>query len=137
MKAIGQYSPSSSLSSVSADLAVRNLIRLQQPDQVRPGHVQEIGRLLRGQFGGVWDDLHALPSGAGKVTDHGLPDAPAAALPLCRWDGRGYDLRHTRAAEVWPAERRLAWRLVPSVGSAGDSGVTDGGNHGDRGKEPE
>jgi len=37
---------------VGAHHAARNLIRLQQPDQVRSGHVQEIGRLLCGQFNG-------------------------------------------------------------------------------------
>jgi hypothetical protein len=69
--------------------------------------------------------------------DEAIPDAPAPALPVRRRDGRGYDLRHTRAVEVWPAGRRPALRLVPSVGSAGDTGVIDQRKHSDRDREPE
>jgi hypothetical protein len=35
---------------VSPDHAVRNLICLQQPDQIWPGHIQEVSSLLRSQF---------------------------------------------------------------------------------------
>lgn len=48
-------------SAMSANHAVRNLTRLQQPDQVRPGHIQEVGRLLRGQLSGVRDDRMPCP----------------------------------------------------------------------------
>ena len=55
------------------------------------------------------------------------PECSGRGLPVRRRDGRGYDLRHMRAAEVWLDGRRLRQRLVPSVGRAGDTGVTDGG----------
>jgi hypothetical protein len=48
---------------VRADHAEWDLAVLQQTDQVRAGHIQVIGGLLRGQLRRIRDDLHALPAG--------------------------------------------------------------------------
>jgi hypothetical protein len=46
---------------VGAHHLVRDLLGLQEADQVGPGHVQRVGRLLGRQHGVLRHDLHALP----------------------------------------------------------------------------
>lgn len=46
-----------------SDHLVWDLVPVQQPDQVRPGHVERIGGLLCCEHGPVRHDLHALPIG--------------------------------------------------------------------------
>jgi hypothetical protein len=41
---------------MGTDLAVLDLAGVQEADEVRPRHVQQVGRLLGGQFGVGWDD---------------------------------------------------------------------------------
>ncbi len=45
---------------LASNRAKGDLLGLQQLDQVRPGHVEELGCLLGGQLGRVGHDIHAL-----------------------------------------------------------------------------
>jgi hypothetical protein len=47
---------------VRSHSVVRDLARLEQPDQERPGHVDEVGRLLRRELQADGKDGHAATS---------------------------------------------------------------------------